>query len=42
MNRTIACSVAKAERELAYRPAIELEEGMRRSLAWCIKQGIVI
>jgi nucleoside-diphosphate-sugar epimerase len=33
MNKTIACSVARAERELGYRPAIELEEGMRRSLA---------
>ncbi len=40
MNKTIACSVAKAERELGYRPAIELEEGMRRSLAWCVAQGI--
>ena len=28
MNKTIACSVQKAERELGYRPAIELEEGM--------------
>jgi len=40
MNKTIACSVAKAERELGYRPKIELEEGMRRSLAWCVAQGI--
>ncbi len=40
LNKTIACSVAKAERELGYRPAIELEEGMRRSLAWCVAQGI--
>ena len=40
MNKTIACSVAKVERELNYRPAIELEEGMRRSLAWCVAQGI--
>ncbi len=39
MNKTIACSVAKAERELGYRPAIELEEGMRRSLAWCVAQA---
>jgi nucleoside-diphosphate-sugar epimerase len=40
MNKTIACSVARAERELDYRPAIELEEGMRRSLRWCQEQGI--
>jgi nucleoside-diphosphate-sugar epimerase len=40
MNKTIACSVAKAERELNYRPAIDLEEGMRRSLRWCVEQRI--
>jgi nucleoside-diphosphate-sugar epimerase len=40
MNKNIACSIGKAEKELGYSPKIELEEGMRRSLAWCIKQGI--
>jgi nucleoside-diphosphate-sugar epimerase len=40
MNKTIACSVAKAEHELGYHPTIELEEGMRRSLRWCVEQGI--
>jgi nucleoside-diphosphate-sugar epimerase len=40
MNKTIACSGARAERELDYRPAIELEEGMRRSLRWCQEHGI--
>lgn len=39
MNKTIACSVARAEKELGYRPAFELEEGMRRSLAWCVSHG---
>jgi nucleoside-diphosphate-sugar epimerase len=34
MNKTIACSVEKAEAELGYRPVVVLEEGMRRSLAW--------
>jgi len=42
MNKTIACSVAKAERELGYQPAVELEEGMRRSLRWCLERGIPI
>ncbi|MCX8092190.1 MAG: NAD-dependent epimerase/dehydratase family protein [Verrucomicrobiae bacterium] len=42
MNRTIACSVARAERELGYRPTVELEEGMRRSLRWCIARGLRI
>ncbi|MDB6019516.1 MAG: NAD-dependent epimerase/dehydratase [Pedosphaera sp.] len=42
MNKTIACSIARAENELGYRPAVALEEGMRRSLAWCGRQGIKI
>jgi nucleoside-diphosphate-sugar epimerase len=40
MNKTIACSVAKAEKELGYQPTVELEEGMRRSLQWCARNGI--
>jgi nucleoside-diphosphate-sugar epimerase len=40
MNKTIACSVALAEKELGYRPTIALEEGMRRSMKWCVDQGI--
>ena len=40
MNKTIACSVARAERELGYQPAVDLKEGMRRSLRWCHAQGI--
>lgn len=35
MNKTIACSVTRAERELGYKPTVALEEGMRRSLKWC-------
>ncbi len=42
MNKTIACSVAKAERELGYAPTVALEEGMRRSIAWALEQGCVI
>ena len=34
MNKTIACSVEKAKKELGYEPKISLEEGMRRSLKW--------
>jgi nucleoside-diphosphate-sugar epimerase len=40
MNKTIACSIQKAQAELGYSPQVELEEGMRRSLAWCQTQGI--
>ncbi|MEM9809042.1 MAG: NAD(P)-dependent oxidoreductase [Cyanobacteria bacterium P01_D01_bin.56] len=34
MNKTIACSIVKAQRELNYQPMIDLEEGLRRSLRW--------
>ncbi|MCX7886380.1 MAG: NAD(P)-dependent oxidoreductase [Verrucomicrobiae bacterium] len=40
MNKDIACSIAKAEKELGYRPEIELEEGMRRSMRWCVEHGV--
>jgi nucleoside-diphosphate-sugar epimerase len=33
MNKTIACSIAKARRDLGFDPKIELREGMRRSIA---------
>jgi nucleoside-diphosphate-sugar epimerase len=36
MNKTIACSIAKAERELGYDPKVDLEEGMRRSIRWML------
>ena len=39
MNKTIACSVARAEKELGYKPTVALEEGMRRSLRWCAENG---
>lgn len=40
MNKTIACSIAKAQRELGYTPKVSLKEGMRRSIRWCIDKGI--
>lgn len=39
MNKTIACSVKKAEEELGYDPKIDLPEGMRRSIRWMIENG---
>lgn len=35
MNKTIACTIDKARRELGYAPQVAVEEGMRRTLAWC-------
>jgi nucleoside-diphosphate-sugar epimerase len=40
MNQTIACSVDKARVDLGYSPQVSLEEGMRRSIQWCVEQGI--
>jgi nucleoside-diphosphate-sugar epimerase len=39
MNKTIACSIDKAERELGYSPKVDLEEGMRRSVSWMLANG---
>jgi len=39
MNKTIACSIAKATADLGYKPLIALEDGMRRSLRWCFETG---
>jgi nucleoside-diphosphate-sugar epimerase len=39
MNKTIACSVERAREELGYRPTVELREGMRRSIQWCLDHG---
>jgi nucleoside-diphosphate-sugar epimerase len=33
----VACSIAKAETELGYQPAVELEEGLRQTLRWCVE-----
>jgi nucleoside-diphosphate-sugar epimerase len=39
MNKTIACSISKAEQELGYNPSVDLEEGMKRSIQWLVEQG---
>ena len=40
MGKNIACDISVARAELGYDPAIALEEGMRRSIRWCVGQGI--
>jgi nucleoside-diphosphate-sugar epimerase len=42
MNQTIACSIDKAKKELGYDPEINLTEGMRRSIKWCLDNGVKI
>jgi nucleoside-diphosphate-sugar epimerase len=39
MDKTIACSVARAQAELGFAPTVELREGMRRSIQWCLESG---
>jgi len=41
-TRTIACSIDKARTQLGYRPGVDLREGMRRSVEWCLASGQTI
>jgi len=36
---TIAVSIEAAQKDLGYEPEVDLEEGMRRSMAWCRANG---
>jgi nucleoside-diphosphate-sugar epimerase len=40
MNHTIACDISATRRDLGYEPAVELYEGMRRSIRWCVARGV--
>ena len=40
MDKTIACDISVAKAELGYSPTVDLAEGMRRSIAWCLAHGI--
>lgn len=42
MNLTIACRVDKARRMLGYVPTVALRDGMRKSIAWCLENGIEV
>jgi nucleoside-diphosphate-sugar epimerase len=42
MNKTIACDISMAEQELGYTPRVDLYEGMRKSVRWCLEQGIAL
>jgi nucleoside-diphosphate-sugar epimerase len=39
MGHTIACDITRARDELGYEPAVELREGMRASIRWCLDHG---
>jgi nucleoside-diphosphate-sugar epimerase len=40
MDKTIACRIDAAERDLGYDPQVELLGGMRDAIRWCRQQGI--
>ena len=42
LNKTIACSIDGARRTLGYEPTVDLDEGMHRSVQWCLAEGIAL
>jgi nucleoside-diphosphate-sugar epimerase len=40
MDKNIACDISVARRQLGYEPQVELYEGMRRSIRWCVERGL--
>jgi nucleoside-diphosphate-sugar epimerase len=42
LGTTIACDISAARRELGYEPSVGLLEGMRRSVAWCLAEGMAL
>ena len=39
LKDTIACDISRARQELGYEPRIDLLEGMRASIRWCLERG---
>jgi nucleoside-diphosphate-sugar epimerase len=42
MNKTIACDISKAKKVLGYQPLVDLHEGMRLSIQWCLEHNMPI
>ncbi|MFM2078084.1 MAG: hypothetical protein RJA49_1974 [Actinomycetota bacterium] len=40
MGHTIACDISRSTAELGYEPRVALYEGMRRSIRWCLENGL--
>jgi nucleoside-diphosphate-sugar epimerase len=40
MGHTIAVDISRSTAEIGYVPQVELYEGMRRSIRWCLDQGL--
>ncbi|MDJ0767311.1 MAG: NAD(P)-dependent oxidoreductase [Ilumatobacter sp.] len=41
MRHSIAVDISAARRELGYEPEIDLYQGMRRSVRWCVREGLL-
>ena len=39
LGHTIACDISRARDELGYEPTVELRQGMRASIRWCLDHG---
>ncbi|MEJ7743384.1 MAG: hypothetical protein WKF73_13050 [Nocardioidaceae bacterium] len=42
MNKTISCDISHSREVLGFEPKVELHDGMRSSIRWCIEQGVEI
>ena len=42
MNQTIACDISKSKNLLNYHPKVSLEDGMKKSIAWCLDNNLGI
>jgi nucleoside-diphosphate-sugar epimerase len=40
MGHTIACDISASRADLGYEPRVELYDGMRASIRWCLEQGL--
>lgn len=40
MGHTIACDISRSTEEIGYEPRVDLYEGMRRSIRWCLENGL--
>jgi len=42
LSQTIRCDISRTVEVLGYEPRVSLLEGMRRSIRWCVSQGLDI
>jgi nucleoside-diphosphate-sugar epimerase len=42
LSKTIRCDISRTVEVLGYEPRVGLLEGMRRSIRWCVNQGLDI